>query len=157
MASSRTMTGTTLTTDCNWEVNGNTGCSVESTTADSFGPSFNTAGGGWYVIERTDSGISVWFWGRDSSPPSAVKEAPSSISSASFGTPLAYFPSSSTCSISEKFGENNIIFDLDFCGDWAANTYASSGCPGTCVDYVNANPTAFVDAYWLVNAVRVYT
>ena len=78
------------------------------------------------------------------------------ISSATFGTPLANFPSTS-CDFDTYFGENNIIFDIDFCGGWAEGTYAASGCPGTCVDYVNANPSAFANAFWLINAVRVYT
>lgn len=78
------------------------------------------------------------------------------ISSATFGTPTAYFPSTTNCSIPSHFGPNNIIFDLTLCGDWAGNTYATSGCPGTCVDYVNNEPEAFVNAYWSVNAVRVY-
>ena len=35
-------------------------------TSNSYGPAFNSAGGGWYAMERTDSFIKVWFWTRGS-------------------------------------------------------------------------------------------
>ena len=133
------MTGVATATDCNWEVNGNIGCAVTSNVANSFGPSFNGNGGGWYAMERAGDFISVWFWPRGSAVPGSVSGSPTSISSADFGTPIATFPTCSTCSIADKFGANNIIFNIDFCGDWASATYAASGCPGTCEDYVNAN------------------
>lgn len=41
----------------------------------------------------------------------------------------------------------NIIFvtltDVTFCGDWAGNSYADSGCPGTCSDRL-LDPNNFV-------------
>lgn len=88
--------------------------------------------------------------------PLAVKNGSPSISSSILGTPVAYFPSTSTCNIPSHFGPNNIIFDLTLCGDWAGAVYSQDGCPGACIDYVNNNPSAFVNAYWTVNAVRVY-
>lgn len=91
--------------------------------------------------------------------PASVKSGSLLISSANFGSPVAYFPSTSTCNIPQHFGPNNIIFDLTLCGDWAGNSaiYSGAGCPGTCIDYVNNSPGAFENAFWLVNAVRVYT
>ena len=70
------------------------------------------------------------------------------------GTPVAYFPNTQ-CNISKFFGVNHIIINLTFCGDWAGNAYPSS-CPSTCVDYVNNNPSAFVNAYWQITSLRVY-
>lgn len=29
---------------------------------------------------------------------------------------------------------NYCSIDITFCGDWAGNSYATSGCPGTCPD-----------------------
>lgn len=63
-------------------MNDNAGCSVVFPTAQSYGPTLNNGGGGWYVmynkqlrrclqlifrfaVERNASDISVWFWSRD--------------------------------------------------------------------------------------------
>ena len=64
MPTTRAQTGATLTTDCDALVNDNVGCSVSGVVANSYGPSFNAAGGGWYVLERTNEGLSIWFWSR---------------------------------------------------------------------------------------------
>lgn len=58
-------TGTTAQLDCDVAVNGNAGCNVKAPTNDSYGPAFNTAGGGFYVMERTTTFIKVWFWTRN--------------------------------------------------------------------------------------------
>ncbi|ETW76293.1 glycoside hydrolase family 16 protein [Heterobasidion irregulare TC 32-1] len=156
MPASRLETGNPLQNDCNVAVNSNAGCGVQTTDANSYGPSFNKNGGGWYAIERTNSFIKVWFWARnDGSVPSDVSSGASSVNTGNWGTPDAYFPNTS-CDISSHFGPNNIIINLTFCGDWAGNVYASSGCPSTCVDYVNNNPSAFVNAYFEFPWVKVY-
>ncbi len=47
---------------------------------NSFGPSFNANGGGWYAMERTSSFINIFFWERnDGSVPSDVKNGASSV------------------------------------------------------------------------------
>jgi len=158
MPSSRSQTGTTLTTNCNANVNSNSGCGVQDPDSRSYGPTFNANGGGWYAVERTNSFIQLWFWSRaQSGIPSDVTSGASSVNTGNWGTPVAYFPSTS-CPISSMFGPHNIVFDLTFCGDWAgaSNVYAASGCPSTCVDYVNNNPSAFVNAYFQFNWVKVY-
>lgn len=48
-ASGVSQTGTTLSTDCNANDNGNAGCGVQVTAANSYGTGFNNAGGGWLV------------------------------------------------------------------------------------------------------------
>ncbi|KAG8706067.1 hypothetical protein FRC11_008536 [Ceratobasidium sp. 423] len=151
-----TWPATTTLTDCNWQVNSNSGCGVKNPLANSYGPAFNTNGGGWYAMERTSTYIKVWFWPRNSATvPSQVKNGASSIDTSTWGTPFAAFVNTS-CDINAKFGPNNIIINLTFCGDWAGSVYSSSGCPSTCVDYVNNNPAAFKDAYWDIAALRVY-
>ncbi|KAG9100379.1 hypothetical protein FRC07_010416 [Ceratobasidium sp. 392] len=154
----RDQTGHTTNTDCNWQVNGNAGCGVQSPETTSYGPSFNNNSGGWYVMERTSTYIKVWFWPRNSATvPLAVKSGASTVDTSSFGTPFASFVNTS-CDIASHFGPENIIINLTFCGDWAGNAdvYAGSGCPSTCVDYVNNNPAAFKNAYWDIAALRVY-
>jgi len=86
-----------------------------------------------YAMERTNSAIKVWFWTRnDGSVPSDVKNGASSINTSNWGTPFANFPNTQ-CSISSKFGPNNIVINLTFCGDWAGAVFASQGCGSDCV------------------------
>ena len=65
------MTGTAGNNDCQ----GNNGCGVQArSSVDSYGPSFNGNGGGWYAMERNNNFIKVWFWPRNSgSVPNDVK------------------------------------------------------------------------------------
>ncbi|KAF8679935.1 glycoside hydrolase family 16 protein [Rhizoctonia solani] len=134
------------------------GCTQPYTppVANSYGPAFNSVGGGWYAMERTSTYIKVWFWPRNSGAvPSQVRNGASSIDTSTWGRPFALFVNSS-CNIASKFGPENIIINLTFCGDWAGGVYGNSGCPGSCVDYVNNNPAAFKNAYWDIAALRVY-
>lgn len=61
--------------------------------------------------------------------------------------------------MSKSFTDQQIVFDTTFCGDWAGNTWSSSSCSAkadTCDAYVQNNPQAFEDAYWSINALKVY-
>ncbi|KAG8807621.1 hypothetical protein FRC17_004378 [Serendipita sp. 399] len=62
------------------------------------------------------------------------------------------------CDIPQHFKEHRIVINLTFCGDWAGEffTYLRSGCPGSCVDYVNFRPEAFKDAYWDIRSIRMF-
>jgi hypothetical protein len=57
----------------------NNGCGIAAPTANSYGPKFNNNGGGWYAIERTNSFLKVWFWPRDGSPPSEVRNGTDTV------------------------------------------------------------------------------
>ncbi|KAF8803217.1 endo-1,3(4)-beta-glucanase [Phlegmacium glaucopus] len=159
MPDDRTQTGTSALLDCNTEINDNRGCSVSFAAANSYGPSFNANGGGWYAMERSDAGISMWFWPRSGSwVPDDVKGNSNSVNPQNWKTPSASFPNT-YCDFGSHFDEQNIIINLTLCGDWAGagNVYSQSGCPSTCDDFVNYNPDAFVDAYFEFASVRVFT
>jgi hypothetical protein len=52
------------------------------------------------------------------------------------------------------------VFDTTFCGDWAGSVWSgdavcASEAP-SCQSFVQNNPSAFTDAYWLVNSLKVY-
>ncbi|KAG6830732.1 hypothetical protein H0H92_015011 [Tricholoma furcatifolium] len=145
--------------DCYGNDNGNTGCGVEMSTDLSYGIPFNENGGGWFAVERSSASIGIWFWPRNATNvPLEVRYGGLAVDPSLWGTRQAYFPSTSTCNIDEHFDGNNIIINLTFCGDWAGNVYpGTSGCPSTCIDYVNDNPSAFVDAYFDFASIRVYT
>lgn len=158
MPASRTMTGHATNNNCDVNTDGNTGCGVQAPTANSYGPSFNANGGGWYAMERTNSFIKVWFFPRNAgNVPNDIASGPATINTDNWGTPTAFFPNTD-CDIGSHFDANNIIINLTFCGDWAgqASIFNGAGCPGSCVDYVNNNPSAFANAYWDIASVRVY-
>ncbi|KAI0256408.1 glycoside hydrolase family 16 protein [Lactifluus subvellereus] len=158
--------GTTLSTDCNTAVNFNAGCGVRFTgTPYSFGDSFNQIGGGFYAMSKTRShGVQVWFWPRNS--PSIPTEISRDAQKGepvspdwSWGPPAANFPMyPGYCNYEQHFNAHQMVFDLTLCGDWAGNVWAQSGCgAGTCEDFVNNNATAFHEAYWTIDSLRVYT
>ncbi|KAH9938888.1 laminarinase [Epithele typhae] len=156
MPSSRSQTGTSAGNNCDVNETNNAGCGVQSNTASSYGPALNSAGGGYYAMERTNSFIKVWFWPRNSGNiPSDVKSGSTSINTGNWGTPFAYFPSQS-CDLSSHFGAHNIIINLTFCGDWAGAVFNSDGCSGTCSTYVNQNPSAFTNAYFDIQWIKIY-
>jgi hypothetical protein len=52
------------------------------------------------------------------------------------------------------------IFNTAFCGPWADSVWSSdSTCASkasNCENYVKNNPSAFMNAYWTINSVKVY-
>jgi hypothetical protein len=56
------------------------------------------------------------------------------------------------------YSDHNIIFNTDICGSWAGNAFQyASACPNTtCEEYVSSNPSAFSDARWEIEYLRVY-
>jgi len=114
MPDGRAQTGTPTQADCDVAVNGNAGCGVKMAEPNSYGTGFNSNGGGYYAMERTDSAISVWFWPRGSEGiPEGVTSGAQSIDTANWGTPSAFFPSTS-CDIASKFGPNRITINCKF-------------------------------------------
>ncbi|KAH7098711.1 glycoside hydrolase family 16 protein [Auriculariales sp. MPI-PUGE-AT-0066] len=153
--------GKLLHSDCNAFADGNTGCTTQFTKANSFGPSFNKHGGGYFAMERTSSSIKVWFWPRSGGgAPSAIVKGSKSIDPSKWGTPMASYNSNS-CNIGSKFKASNVIINIALCGDWAGSpaVWGQSACAskGDCVSYVNNNPAAFKNAYFNFKALRVYT
>ncbi|KAJ3572976.1 hypothetical protein NP233_g2731 [Leucocoprinus birnbaumii] len=159
MPSSRDQTGSNTDLNCDATINDNRGCGVHFSSGNSYGPAFNNNGGGWYAVEQSPEGINVYFWPRNSgSVPDEVKHGARSVNTDDWhqGTPSANFPGTRSCDIDDYFYEHTILINLTFCGDWAGSVYGDSGCPGTCVDYVNNNPGAFKNAYFEFASIRVY-
>jgi hypothetical protein len=52
------------------------------------------------------------------------------------------------------------VFNIDFCGDWAGKVWdqdeSCTAVAPTCEEFVGSNPQAFVEAYWLINSVKVF-
>src|SRR5690242_7150470 len=149
--------GEVTTPNCDVNAEGqdkNVGCSIEHPNKNSFGVGLNEIGGGVYATQWTDEAISVWYFPRGSVPKDALGDAPSPDG---WGIPAAKFTGG--CDIENMFKEQQIVFNTAFCGDWAGAAWESGSCAkkaATCDEYVQNNPEAFVDAYWTINALRVY-
>jgi hypothetical protein len=141
--------------NCNNE-GGGAGCSLSTQDTQSFGSGFNTAGGGVYAADWTSTAVNVYFFPRASIPKDITAGNPDP---STWGQPFASFPGGNTCDINSHFQNHNIIFDTTFCGGWAGDAWANSTCSSlapTCNEYVAQNPSAFANAYWLINSVKVY-
>ncbi|KAL8727906.1 MAG: hypothetical protein Q9181_005540 [Wetmoreana brouardii] len=127
------------------------GCSI-------YGSNLNSAGGAVYALEWTSDGMKIWGWSGGGAPSDATGNSPDP---SGWGSPTGNFPSGSGCEVDTFFKDQQIVFDTTFCGVWAGNTWPEDpGCSGlasTCQDYVQNNPTAFKDAYWTINSLKVYT
>ncbi|KAH6637871.1 concanavalin A-like lectin/glucanase domain-containing protein [Boeremia exigua] len=149
--------GEVTTPNCDVNAKGqdkNVGCSIEHPSKDSFGTGLNAIGGGVYATQWTAEAISVWYFPRGAIPEDVLGDAPSP---AGWGIPAAKFTGG--CDIENMFKEQQIVFNTAFCGDWAGAVWETGSCAkkaATCDEYVQNNPEAFKDAYWTVNALKVY-
>lgn len=146
------------TADCQ----GSNGCGQATEAQATYGSAFNAAGGGVYAVEWTSAAISVWFFSRSDPMVSSLTNN-ANPDPATFGDPLVKFASAQSsggCNIDQHFANHQIVFNIDFCGDWAGNVFDSDAtCTSTnlsCNDYVGQNPLAFIEAYWLINSVKVF-
>ncbi|KIH86601.1 hypothetical protein SPBR_08567 [Sporothrix brasiliensis 5110] len=160
MSSSGSSSGTKFsngasTVDCGAN-GGFEGCSLSTTNTNAYGPAFNENGGGVYVMELTSQAISVWFFARNTAQAASIV-SDATPDTSTFGTPMAKFTG---CDIDHYFSAQQIVFDTTFCGDWAGKVWdQDSTCAplaSTCEAYVKQNTAAFVDAYWLINSVKVF-
>jgi hypothetical protein len=153
--------------DCAYDTAGSSGCDVNERRTNSFGKGFNDNHGGHYVMEWDSDAIRTWFFPRGSNLPSGFNS--DSPDTSKFGPPAANFQGD--CNIDERFKDQRFIFTNNFCGEWAGNAYAESGCPmqkdddtgaplspmESCKKYVAQNPQAFVGQYWQIGSFRTFS
>ncbi|KIW30269.1 uncharacterized protein PV07_06024 [Cladophialophora immunda] len=151
--------GTLETDDCDTtapDQPSNAGCSMRSQDTTSFGNGFNSNGGGVYATEWTSEAISIWFFPRNAIPSDISSGNPDP---SGWGLPQGQFTGG--CDIDDKVKDQQLVFDVTFCGDWAGQVWSTdatcSTLASTCQDFVQNSPAAFVDTYWLINSLRVYT
>ncbi|WPH02646.1 Hypothetical protein R9X50_00551100 [Acrodontium crateriforme] len=154
--------GTLITNDCGAD-SGFTGCGVTLNNPNNIGNGFNANGGGVYAMEWTSDAVRIWFFPRNAIPSSLINVDPSvRPDTSTFGLPVANFAGS--CNVDAFLRDHALVFDIDFCGQWAGNTWSDEGCPmldptngwKSCNEFVAANPKAFTDAYWEVNSLNIY-
>ncbi|KAG9025344.1 hypothetical protein FRB95_010267 [Tulasnella sp. JGI-2019a] len=139
-------------TDCDTAVNANAGCAVTDQSYSSSGQTLKEIGGGVYVMQWDDSGISVWFFPRPTVPNDVTNLNPDPTT---WGIPMAHL-SPEDCNVVQHFQDHVIVFNIAFCGDWAGATYLTSGCPGSCNNQI-MDPSNFDESIWIINSLRVYT
>ncbi|QIW95191.1 hypothetical protein AMS68_000709 [Peltaster fructicola] len=147
------MSGTIQTSDC-WindpNQSSNAGCGISTSNTATYGTQFNTNGGGVYATSFTSNFVKVWFFPRNSIPSDIKNGQPNPDG---WGQPVAFF---SGCNIGQYVKSQQIVFDTTFCG---GNVWGSSACSqkaSSCTNYVANNPSAFQNAYWQVNSLKVY-
>ncbi|EXJ94023.1 endo-1,3(4)-beta-glucanase [Capronia coronata CBS 617.96] len=134
----------------------NAGCSIRSGDTTSFGSGFNWNGGGVYATEWTSDAVNIWYFPRSGIPADITAGTPDPTG---WGLPQGQFAGG--CDIDSKIQNQQLVFDVTFCGDWAGNVWSSDAtCASqgsTCQAFVQNNPAAFQDTYWLINSLKVYT
>lgn len=149
--------GTASTTNCDVKdpkQPENAGCGISSPDTISFGADFNANRGGVYATEWTSQAIKIWFFPRAKIPQDIESGTPNP---SGWGQPTAQFAGS--CNIDQHFQNHNLIFNTAFCGQWAGRVWKDSSCAAkapTCEEFVAKNPKEMLEAYWLIQSVRVY-
>ncbi|KAF8642364.1 hypothetical protein AX16_009633 [Volvariella volvacea WC 439] len=146
-----TFSGTVLHTNCFALTNQNSGCGITEWSRASYGPYFDSQAGGMFAMKWDENGIAVWSFYRAAIPQDILEGHPDP---SNWGVPSAALDPSG-CDIGRYFANHSIIFDITYCGDWAGNSYATSGCPGTCEERL-MDPSNFVNASWSINSLKVY-
>lgn len=151
------MTGDLTDLECGLDVSP-VGCKVKGNNGTS-GTPFNKKGGGYYAMERTTDFVKIWYFPRGSEPKSLVNGSPDT---STFGKPMAHMQGA--CDFGERFTAQKLVFNTDFCGDWAGGIFGEDGqCPMTdpnsftsCKNFVAKNPEEFKEAYWKINSVQIF-
>ena len=147
-------TGHIKSSDCYIHGAAGNGCQIKTDNVQTFGDGLNAIGGGVYAMEWTSDFIRIWFFPRSNIPSDITSGNPDPNI---WSSPLAKF---SGCNFDSHFRNHSIILVMSFCGDWAGNSWnhdaACINKAPTCEEYVQNNPTAFKDIYWLVNSLKVY-
>jgi len=140
----------------------NEGCSV-SAAEGTHGESWTNGGGGVTVLlwSRT-VGVKIWDLQRSAVPLVFAKNTTTVLDAhlEALGTPAAFFPFGSACA-ADSFLDNQIVMNIALCGDSVEDVWSSSGCASStgyssCSDFVRNNPTAFDDAFWDINWLKVF-
>ncbi|KZT10380.1 glycoside hydrolase family 16 protein [Laetiporus sulphureus 93-53] len=141
------------------------GCIVSENAANSYESGFAAAGGGVFATQFDVTGIYMWFWSRPDIP-DVIKNANSTspMNISTWGDPHASYPNTTSCDLSTFFTEQQLIFDITLCGDWAgvpgiydSECYAAGPAHNCYLDNVVGNGSNYDDAYFEVSYVRIYT
>ncbi|KAF8526991.1 glycoside hydrolase family 16 protein [Hysterangium stoloniferum] len=144
---SASLTGTVNSTDCSFSTNSNQGCVVTDPRPQSYGAAFAQAGGGVFVTEFAEQGISVWFFPRANVPDSVNNAGSGNFSTSTLGTPVANYPTKAAPRIQRMLMQSHSAGN--------SSVFAQT-CSGTCYnDYVIEPPSTYDNAFFEVKSVKV--
>ncbi|KUI71829.1 hypothetical protein VM1G_07505 [Cytospora mali] len=132
-----------------------TGCGVSDTAGV-----WSSTTGATFAMQWVDDAIKIWNWLPGSVPADITAGTPDpDANSASWGVPQLLVEKDS-CDLSKAFANQQLVFNIDFCGDTAgnsvlwANTCSAKG--DSCVDYVASTPSAFAETYFMIDGIEFY-
>jgi len=149
-------------TDCNY-MNGYYGCSLQAPPNSVS----NSNGGGVYATLWNSTDIMTFFFPRGSIPTDITGKAPQPDSWSKFlYADFKLTPAGGSCS-ADHFQSQQIVININFCGDWAGNVFindcGSAVCnhqtnsEACCRMYLNSNyATVNQQTYWTLNYIDVY-
>jgi hypothetical protein len=109
-----------------------------------------------------DGHMSLWFFGRNNIPQGLLGDSPMPPLDVK---PMGRYHTSEQDCPAGHFNQQQMIFDITLCGQWAGREFLNAGCgqalPGqssyaACDAYVGANPAAFSESRWEINSLRAY-
>lgn len=144
--------GKVMTEDCN-QVDGGAGCGVKDDSGV-----WGSVTGATFAMEWTDSAIKIWNW-LPSAVPADVAAGSPDPSSGDWGSPTLLVEQTN-CDLNASFANQQLVFDIDFCGDTAGSpTFWNATCSAfgdSCAAYVAENPAAFSELYFMVEGIQFY-
>ena len=97
-------------------------------------------------MEWTSTAVRIWFFPRNAIPTSIINGTPTVDE---FGIPAANFQGS--CVLDSHFYNMSLVFNIDFCGQYAGNVWQANGCPMLDPEDVHPpRPPTFADALMLI-------
>lgn len=150
--SSTGIEGTVMTEDC-VQTDDGAGCGV----SDESGVWGSTTGA-TFAMEWTDSAIKIWNW-LPAAVPADITAGTPDPSSGSWGNPTLLVEQTS-CDLASSFANQQIVFNIDFCGDTAGSpTFWNATCSAfgdSCASYVANTPSAFTELYFKIEGIQFY-
>ncbi|KAJ7098315.1 concanavalin A-like lectin/glucanase domain-containing protein [Mycena epipterygia] len=153
-------------TGTNCDANADPGaCGFTDDSSSTFGPGFNSAGGGVFALQFDTTGIKMWFFQSGKVPSDISSLAPNP---STWGNPRMSVPTSD-CSPTTFFSDLMMVVDTNLAGTFTEGVWAVDGAGGqstscktqTGVDsaaqYVQNHGSEFGDAaQWKINGFYIY-
>ncbi|KAK8063878.1 hypothetical protein PG996_008530 [Apiospora saccharicola] len=129
--------------------------------SNSYGTPFNDVGGGVYAMYLEAQRVRVWFFPNATVPADIRADKPNPNGWASGALISDFQTKNGGCDIARNIHTQSVIINIDFCGSevsgsWWEESEDCSRVAPTCNEYVAKNPAAFVEAYWLINSVKLF-
>lgn len=141
-------------------------CGFTDESKSTFGPSFNSAGGGVFALVFDTDVIQTYFFQANEVPADITSQSPTP---SKWGAPRMSI-SSSTCDTSTNFKDLMMVVDTNLAGTFTEGVWGVAGAGGqvescqkttgvdTAAEYVQGHGSAFGDdAQWKINGFYIYS